>query len=206
MITVIAGVNGAGKSSIAGESLRAQGCEYFNPDEVARTIMATDPSLDPNQANVEAWNMGFDMLKKAIDNDDNYTFETTLGGNSIVAELHRAIEQGRQVDVLYCGLNSPELHIQRVQERVTKGGHSIPEEKIRQRWQQSMSNMVGLIPVCNSVTVYDNSTPLNDDGRPDVQCIFSFCGEVFLQVPAPDTPAWAKPLAGAALRRVITVT
>jgi hypothetical protein len=113
---------------------------------------------------------------------------------------------GHQVDVLYCGLSSPELHIQRVQERVTKGGHNIPEEKIRERWQKSMSNMVGLIPVCNKVTVYDNSIPLNDDGLPDVQCIFSFSGEVFLDAPAPDTPDWAKPLAGAALRRVMTLT
>ena len=71
MITVIAGVNGAGKSSIAGASIRKKGGEYFNPDEVARDLMAEDSTLSQYDANAKAWTMGYEQLVKAITLDQD---------------------------------------------------------------------------------------------------------------------------------------
>ncbi len=200
MITVIAGVNGAGKSSLVGAYIRNNGGEYFNPDEVARSLIADNPSISSDEASAEAWKTGFAQLLQAIENDADYTFETTLGGNSIASELHRVIDLGRQVRIFYCGLSSPELHIERVAARVVRGGHDIPSEKIYERWKNSALNLIGLIPGCYALRVFDNSAPSDENG-PNPLCLFSLSNGEFDSDPLHDMPEWAKPLAGAALKR-----
>lgn len=202
MITVIAGVNGAGKSSIAGARLRSTGGDYFNPDEVARSLMDAKSMLSLTEANATAWKMGFDQLSRAIDEKQDYTIETTLGGNSICQLLHDAIDRNREVRIFFCGLASPELHIERVAARVAKGGHDIPSAKIRERWIGAIHNLIGLIPRCAAVVVYDNSAPA-DNGGPHPLCLFSLQGSYFDSLPAEPMPEWAKPLASAAIKRVI---
>jgi predicted ABC-type ATPase len=202
VITVLAGVNGAGKSSIAGAKIRADGGDYFNPDEVTRSLMLNDSSMSLDEANSEAWKIGFEQLMKAIDNDEPYTFETTLGGSSIATQLYRAIELGRKVRIFYCGLSSPELHIERVAARVARGGHDIPAEMIHARWKNSTVNLVGLISSCHAIVVFDNSSPADENG-PNLVCLFSLIDGKFHSDPIKDMPEWGKPLAGAALKRVL---
>lgn len=205
MITVIAGINGAGKSSIAGASILHAGGEYFNPDEVAKSMLDSDPGLLPEQANVRAWELGYELLSRAITDRLDYTFETTLGGNSIYSLLDQAMDDGIEVRIFFCGLSSPELHIDRVKARVAKGGHDIPEAKIRQRWVSSIHNMVELIPRCAAVKVFDNSTPA-DQGGPRPRCLFALDGNIFTSHPVEPMPDWAKPLASAAIKRVLHVS
>jgi len=205
VITVIAGVNGAGKSTVMGAYVRNQGGEYFNPDEVARSYIKNNSSLTQYEANSQAWNLGYQQLLKAIDADHDYTFETTLGGNSICRSLHEAIDKGREVQIIYCMLNSPELHIQRVIERVSKGGHDIPHAKIHERWENSIHNLMGLIPRVIRMSVYDNSLPLVNN-KPEPIKIFSLDGDQLIfhmeQKELDSVPEWAKPLIGIASRRV----
>lgn len=202
MITVIAGINGAGKSSIAGAYLRQRGGDYFNPDEVARRLMNAEPALTQTDANIRAWHLGVERLQRAIAYDHDYSFETTLGGQTICQLLHHAIEQGRQVRILFCGLSSPALHIQRVAARVARGGHDIPELKIRERWHSTLHNMMGLIPKCHAVRVFDNSIDADEAG-PFPVCLFSVNGDGFDVLPVKKMPQWAKPLAAVAIRRVL---
>lgn len=202
MITVIAGVNGAGKSSIAGANIRSHGGEYFNPDEAARIIRSVNPELSDDEVNGQAWQVGYEQLLRAIEDDTDYTFETTLGGTSICDALHEAIQSGRSVRIFFCGLLSPELHIHRVAERVARGGHDIPEHKIRERWNNSILNLMGLIPLCQAVKVIDNSAPM-DTGGPHPICLFSMINGKFVDLPIKDMPVWAKPLATAALERAV---
>ncbi len=203
MISVIAGINGAGKSSIAGARIRSAGGDYFNPDEVARSLMDADRTLSLTEANAHAWKIGFEQLSRAIDEELDYTFETTLGGNSICQLLHEAIDQGREVRIFFCGLASPELHIERVAARVARGGHDIPEAKIRERWTGAIHNMLGLIPRCAGVRVFDNSEP-SDRGGPQPVCLFSLVGNTFDSLPVESMPEWAKPLASAAIKRTLS--
>ncbi len=107
MITVIAGVNGGGKSSIVGELIRSENSHYINPDELTRAIMAREDHPSEDQANAEAWDISFMMLCDAINNDENYHFETTLGGESVFQELIRAISLGRIVRIFFVGLSTP---------------------------------------------------------------------------------------------------
>lgn len=202
MITVIAGVNGAGKSSLAGSHLRRLGGDYFNPDEIARSLMAHEPGLTSPQANARAWTMGYELLARAIDEGRDYTFETTLGGHSICQLLHDAIDRGEAVRIFFIGLASPELHIARVAARVARGGHAIPADTIRRRWLGAVHNMIGLIPRCAAVRVFDNSAEDDGDG-PRPVCLFSLVGDRFDSPPLDPMPDWAKPLAGAAMKRVL---
>jgi predicted ABC-type ATPase len=78
IIYVLAGVNGAGKSSIGGAALRQEGSAYFNPDEAAARIRN---DLTIEDANALAWNEGTWRLEEAIESRSDYAFESTLGGN-----------------------------------------------------------------------------------------------------------------------------
>ena len=90
-IYVLAGTNGAGKSSIAGAMFRAKGTDYFNPDEAAARIRRAEPDLSEAEANSQAWNQGRRLLQRAIAERLNFAFETTLGGKTIAALLSSAL-------------------------------------------------------------------------------------------------------------------
>ena len=192
MITVLAGVNGAGKSSISGVNIRKGGGEYFNPDEIARKLITDDPTLSQFDANSESWKLGFSYLTNAIENDINYTFETTLGGHSITQSLIDAAKKGISIRIFYIGLNSPELHIERVRSRVSKGGHDIPEDKIRDRYTSSTHNLMMLLPYCGEVVVFDNSVPLKEN-MTSIKKLFIFKNKT-LTIETNDMPDWAKPI------------
>jgi ribosomal protein S12 methylthiotransferase accessory factor YcaO len=63
---VLAGINGAGKSSGAGAYIREAGGDYYNPDEFTRSLLAQYPGMDPGEANSLAWTRGKELLERAI--------------------------------------------------------------------------------------------------------------------------------------------
>ena len=140
-ITVLAGTNGAGKSSIAGQALRQAGGAYFNPDEVTRQILAANSDLTEVEANAIAWQESVQRLRAAIAGHTDYTFETTLGGQTVTGLLLAAAAAGHELVIWYCGLDSPERHLARVAARVAGGGHDIPEAKVRTRYEASRANL-----------------------------------------------------------------
>jgi predicted ABC-type ATPase len=156
-IYVLAGVNGAGKSSVVGATIRDKGGEYYNPDEAARTIMAANPGLGQTEANAAAWEQGRRLLQRAIDEGLDFTFETTLGGNTMPALLAEAATRGIEVRLFFVGLDSAEAHIERVRQRVRAGGHDIPEDAIRRRYRHSRINLIKLLPALTELRMYDNT-------------------------------------------------
>ena len=156
ILFVLAGVNGAGKSSIGGAFLRANHTDYFNPDDAARRIRETiGGSLD--DANALAWHEGKRRIESAIETRTSFAFESTLGGSTIPRLLREAAEAGLEIVVWFVGLSTPEQHIARVRARVASGGHDIPEEMIRQRWDGSRRNLIALMPFLTDLRVLDNS-------------------------------------------------
>ncbi|HEY3659166.1 MAG TPA: AAA family ATPase [Steroidobacteraceae bacterium] len=205
VLYVLAGVNGAGKSSVGGHLLQRDGLTWFNPDTFAREFKAST-GCDQETANAYAWQEGMRRLGEAIAQGLNHAFETTLGGKSVMAKI---LEAAKTHDVLiwFCGLSSPELHIARVKARVAAGGHPIPEEKIRERYPNAQLNLIKLMPHVAYIKVYDNSTEAAADGTvPDPVLVFEMeNGQVIS--PAPDdlkalqrAPEWSKSILEAALR------
>lgn len=201
-IRVSAGVNGAGKSSIVGATIRDRGGEYYNPDEAAREIMAANPGLGQTEANAAAWDQGRKLLERAIDQRLDFTFETTLGGNTMPGLLAEAAKRGVEVHVLYVGLGSAESHIERVRQRVRAGGHDIPEADIRRRYRHSLINLVKLLAVLTGLRVYDNSAaadPADGQAPQPVLVLHMERGRIVGPSDLTSTPAWAKPIVAAAL-------
>ena len=201
-ILVLAGVNGAGKSSIGGDMLHQAGIPWFNPDTFTRELVAAtgSPLADANAA---AWQEGLRRLNAAIAHGEDYAFETTLGGNTIAARLGDASES-HDVLMWFCGLDSPEHHMARVRLRVSHGGHDIPEAKIRERYRTSIANLVALLPHLSRLQVYDNSR----DAGPgtsvaDPRLLLQMEGGRIAWPTDADTlratPDWAKPILEAAL-------
>jgi predicted ABC-type ATPase len=201
-IYVFAGVNGSGKSSILGEFIRAQGGEFFNPDAYTRGLMESRQGLSLKEAQSQAWSFGRDCVSKAINEGNRFAFETTLGGNTISRILLNAAQGGTKVSVYYIGLDSVELNIQRVAERVAGGGRDIDEDKIRKRWHGSRQNVIRLLPYLNELLVYDNSETVVPGASPKPKLLIRISEGIlhggFDALFNEFFPEWAQPIAMAA--------
>lgn len=201
-IYVLAGTNGAGKSSIAGAMFRQAGAEYFNPDEAARLIESANPGTIQEDANAAAWQQGVRLLERAIAERCDFAFETTLGGKTITGLLERALSSGIEARVWYVGLDTPDLHIARVRARVARGGHDIPEARVRDRFDTSRLNLIRLLPRLTELVVYDNSAEADprSGATPEPLLVLRWArGKITESCALPLTPGWAKPIRAAAM-------
>jgi len=202
VLFVLAGVNGAGKSSIGGHLLGHAGVAWFNPDTFARELLA-DTACDQTEANGAAWQEGMRRLDEALATGTSHAFETTLGGHTVPARI-KAASATHDVLMWFCGLSSPELHIARVRARVAVGGHDIAAAKIRERYPAALENLIVLMPSLAQLQVYDNSVDVAvGEAIPDPRLLLEMSAGkptwprdlATLQ----KTPDWAKPLLEAAL-------
>jgi predicted ABC-type ATPase len=204
VIFVLAGVNGAGKSSVGGSFLRRKGMPYFNPDEAAAKIRQ-ELGCSAEVANARAWEEGMRFLAKAIRDGTSHAFETTLGGTTIARLLAQAADAGFDVRIWFVGLASPEQHIARVQARVAAGGHDIPEAKIRERWDSSRRNVILLMPRLIELRIFDNSEERDaESGKiPPPRLLLHWQNGAVIGPAAAtlaSTPEWAKPIVAGALQ------
>jgi predicted ABC-type ATPase len=201
-IYVLAGTNGAGKSSVIGRALDMADTTWINPDLMTRELMEADPGLTLGQANALAWQEMVDRLRRAIDERLFFAFETTLGGSTIMGLLQDAALLGIDVRILYVGLATPELHILRVRARVAEGGHDIPEEKIRERYDSGRVHLIELLPFAKEVWLYDNSqeTGVAAGGWPEPTLILHVRDQrIEAACALAEIPAWARPVVMSAL-------
>jgi len=199
---VLAGVNGAGKSSVGGAFLNNARLPWYNPDTFARALM-TEHGLGPLEANSLAWKEGMRQLDDAIANRTPFAFETTLGGTTVPSKIRMA-HKTHDVRIWYCGLNSPDEHIKRVQLRVLRGGHNIPREKIFERWDKSRANLIDVLPFLTELSVFDNSDTVSQGAFiPNPRLILRFNEGAVLYPDTHDaltkTPIWAQAIVEKAL-------
>jgi predicted ABC-type ATPase len=205
IILVLAGTNGAGKSSVGGEKLRRHSGEadYFNPDEEAAALRKAHPSWTALQANIAAWETGVRLLDDAIRERRDHYFETTLGGRTITGRLESAIEAGFGVRIWYVGLETVELHLARVAARVAQGGHNIPEADVRRRFVESPRNLARLTPGLAELKLFDNSAEVESlsGPPPNPRLLLHLKNRqlIFLAASA-ILPGWAEPVVDAARR------
>src|SRR5689334_21538658 len=200
-ILVLAGVNGAGKSSLGGALLRSRGLQFFNPDEAASQIRAVT-GCSMGEANSLAWNEGKERLQAAIARRSSHAFESTLGGRTIPALLVQAARAGIDVIIWFVGLRNADQHVGRVRARVAAGGHDIPEELIRRRWDDSRRHLIALMPYVSEIRVFDNSDE-GDPSIPEPRLILHWRRGQIIRPGLKslrDTPEWAKPIVAAALK------
>ncbi|MCR4932458.1 MAG: zeta toxin family protein [Bacteroidales bacterium] len=159
MLYIIGGCNGAGKTTASYTVLPdILDCrEFVNADEIARGLSPFNPA----DVAIEAGRLMLKRIEELLAREESFSIETTLATRSYVNLVHRAHNKGYRVTLLFFWLNSPELAIQRVAERVSKGGHNIPEDIIRRRYVSGIQNLFNLYAAeVDSWSIYDNSTTL----------------------------------------------
>lgn len=154
-IFMIAGPNGAGKTTTAIPLIsNASIDEFINADEIARGLAPLHPESMALTAS-KLMLKRFDELVKA---GKSFTFESTASGTNYVKHLKEAQEQGYEIHLLFLWLHSSDLAVQRVARRVEQGGHHIPEETIRRRYNMGLKNLIKhYLPLCDSALILDNS-------------------------------------------------
>ncbi|MCZ1486550.1 ATPase, partial [Enterococcus faecium] len=156
---VIGGVNGAGKSTIyqiQNSKRKELDTDRINADEILRRFGGNwNKQSDINKSMREVLR----EIEGHFKEGKSFHHETTFGGNPYPDKkrLLNAKKLGYESFLIYIGLDSPERAIERVKSRVAKGGHGVPEDLIRKRYEFSLRNLAELEKYFDNVSIYDNS-------------------------------------------------
>lgn len=153
---IISGCNGAGKTTASFTILpNILNCrEFVNADNIAAGISP----FNVESVAIEAARIMLHRIDELLAEGVDFAIETTLSTRSYVSLIHRARTMGYSITLIYIWINSEELALQRIKERVLKGGHNIPEEVVRRRYKKGIKNLFGLfMPICDVWIVADNS-------------------------------------------------
>jgi predicted ABC-type ATPase len=155
-IVIIAGPNGAGKTTFAREFLpREAGCpDFINVDLIAAGLSP----FDPDKAALRAAKLMLAEVHRRASKGESFAFETTLSGRNYARMIPRWRAAGYHVKLIFLSLPSVELALARIATRVAQGGHSVPEEVVRRRFESGLRNFHAIYKsLANSWMLYDNS-------------------------------------------------
>jgi predicted ABC-type ATPase len=153
---IIAGPNGAGKTTFAREFLpNYADCRNFvNADLIAQAMAP----FSPETAAVRAGRMMLGEIQSYAKRRVSFAFETTLSGRGYMALLRRLKAQGYEIHIFFLWVSTVDLALSRVQERVSRGGHDVPERVVRRRFDRSIQNFLARYrQLANSWILFDNS-------------------------------------------------
>ncbi len=155
---IISGCNGSGKTTASYTLLpELLDCsEFVNSDEFAKSLSP----FAPESAYIMASRYMLKKIEYLFDRRSDFCLETTLATRSLVKMIKSAQDKGYFVTVIYFWLNSPDMAVERVAKRVAAGGHNIPEDTIRRRYNLGLNYFFNVyMPVCDKWILADNSTP-----------------------------------------------
>jgi predicted ABC-type ATPase len=155
-IVIIAGPNGAGKTTFAREFLlREADCpDFINADLIARGVSP----FAPEKAAQQAARIMLGQMARKVDQGESFAFETTLSGRNYVRHIARWRNVGYHVKLVFLSLPYPDLAVARVKARVVQGGHDVPADAVRRRFDSGLRNFHTLYSkLVNGWVLYDNS-------------------------------------------------
>ena len=159
---IIAGCNGAGKTTAFRASLyESLGCpEFINSDEIAKRLCPEDVE----SVQVSAGRIAVESIHSHLDGDESFCVETTLATRTYRGHIQEAHRKGFKVALFYYWLDSPDLAVARVEQRVVEGGHNVPEATIRERYDKSIRYLSSLyIPKVDYWKIVNNSGMLQKE-------------------------------------------
>jgi predicted ABC-type ATPase len=155
-IIIISGPNGAGKSTTAPALLHGTlgVTEFVNADVIAQGLSA----FNPERAAFHAGRVMLERLHQLAEERENFAFETTLASRTFALWIEELKCVGYAFHLFFLWLPAPEFAVARVAERVKMGGHNVPEDTIKRRYQAGLKNFFNLYrPLADSWYFYDNS-------------------------------------------------
>ncbi|BAZ09172.1 hypothetical protein NIES4071_09780 [Calothrix sp. NIES-4071] len=135
-LIVIAGSNGAGKSTFT-RNAHSLNLPIIDPDAEARAI---NPD-NPESIAVAAGKVAIRRAREYLSNNQSFAVETTLSGSTYLKMMRDAKAKGYETNLIYVGIDNVETNIGRVATRVLAGGHNVPDEDVRRRYERSLNNL-----------------------------------------------------------------
>ena len=154
---VLAGGNGAGKSTFYKHYLKKYGLKYVNADLIAKELSPESPEELSYNAETIAEKIRNDLLAQG----SSFCFETVFSHESKVDFIAQAKGLGYKIILVYIHLMGPGLNEARVYQRVEEGGHSVPKEKIYSRIPRTMKHIKNAITIVDEAWILDNSSEQN---------------------------------------------
>jgi predicted ABC-type ATPase len=150
---LLAGGNGAGKTTFYNLFLAPKGIKLVNADIIARTISPENPE----KVSYAAANVAEQIREELLQQGVSFCFETVFSHVSKIDFVAKARAQGYEIILVYIHLDTSELNEARVYQRVLEGGHHVPADKIHSRIPRTMKHIAAVLPLVNEARLLDNS-------------------------------------------------
>ena len=183
---ILVGGNGAGKSTFYDLMLAPLGIPFINADFIAKEFYSGDP--EGNSYN--AAKIAERSCREQIQAGNSFCFETVFSHPSKIDFLAQARARGYQIILVLIHLENTDLNKARISQRVSEGGHFVPDEKVEQRIPRTLAHVKKAIPLCDQVRILDNSS----SDTPFVPVASIINGRLTLHLEA--VPAWVNNLMG----------
>lgn len=144
---------------------------YYNPDEITKWIgrnrelgramhgVPADGPMELDEVNRHAADIAMDLVRITLETTDgSMAIETVLSTDKFRESVKQAKDSGRKFGFVYIGLASAEQAIERVAARKSRGGHGVPEDKIRKRWTVSLGQLPWFLGQSDLAFIYSNAT------------------------------------------------
>lgn len=129
----MAGANGSGKTTFARQLVAETGYEFLNADDIEKSIEWSDGL----STKLRAGRLFFKRLNELIDASESFILESTLAGKYLLKVIEKAQQEGYVFKLFYVFLESPDVCIERIKNRVRLGGHFVPDDDVRRRYYRS---------------------------------------------------------------------
>ena len=148
--TIIGGVNGTGKSSFTGV-LKASTTDLGVIIDVDKITASVGGKA------LEGGKIALQKINDCLDKGICFTQETTLSGSFVPKTARRARELDYSIRLFYIGLDTAEECLERIQNRVRRGGHNIDTEDVVRRFDGRWEALAAVLPYCDTADFYDNN-------------------------------------------------
>ena len=156
--TIIGGVNGVGKSSLTGV--------LAGKNDDLGVIIDTDKlNAEYGGDRIKGGKKAIELMDTCLKKGFSFTQETTLSEVRTLKTIRRAIDLDYRVRLYYVGVSSCHESLSRIENRVRKGGHDIPSEDVKRRYDKRFSDLAAVLPYCSEAEFWDNENGFSQVGE-----------------------------------------
>ena len=156
----LAGPNGAGKSTFFETYFADLGLPYVNADRFAVAIRAAEPTAAQDDVDRRAFEQAEQLRRDFVDARVSFCTESVFSDpvRSKIQVLEDARAAGFFVFLVFIGIAGPTLSVARVKQRVARGGHDVPRDKLQARFPRTLANLRAAVAVVDEAVLFDNSS------------------------------------------------
>ena len=153
-LTIFAGVNGCGKTSLYRFKKVLYSKNRINLDEIVREMGGSSDSVKDY---ITAANYALEKMDTFLKERKSFTWETTVIARGTLKYINKAKQLGYKINVNYVNVESLDIALKRVEQRVKKGGHNVKDDIVESRYVSQFNNIIAPLALCDNVYFYDNT-------------------------------------------------